>query len=135
MAVEKMTENPVAENSENLVRHESTESQENFITPAVDIFETENGLTLVADMPGLEKDHVNISIDNDILTIRGNYKQSVEREFLWQEFNTMSYFRQFTLGRKIDQESITADYRHGVLSVSLPLAEEAKPRQVHVNIS
>jgi HSP20 family protein len=132
-----MAENTVATQTQNTggaVSREQTRDQERFITPPVDIFEQDEGLVVMADMPGLERENLEISVDQDVLTIKGVHVDRGEREFLHREFTPASFFRQFNLGGKIDQGRINAEYRHGVLKVRLPFAEETKPRSIEVKV-
>ncbi|MEJ5349502.1 MAG: Hsp20/alpha crystallin family protein [Desulfosoma sp.] len=101
--------------------------------PAVDILETEEALTLVADMPGVSPENVDIDIRDDQLTIRGTVTLEGEGEtVLLREYGVGDYFRQFTLGRIIDQSKIEASMKNGVLTLTLPKVDKAKPRKVEV---
>lgn len=101
--------------------------------PAVDIYESEDALTLLADMPGVGPDSVTIDIRENQLTIRGNVTPEETKErFLLQEYGVGDYYRQFTLGRAIDQSKIEASMKDGVLMLKLPKAEAIKPRQIAV---
>lgn len=102
--------------------------------PAVDIFEKADGITLVADMPGVKSDQLTIDLRESVLTIRGRVtppesdkETGVAREFAWG-----SYYRQFTLADSIDQSKIEARLNDGVLRLELPKVEQAKPRQITV---
>jgi len=102
--------------------------------PAVDIFEKADGITLLADMPGVKPGQLSIDLRDDVLTIRGqvtspeaNSEAGVAREFAWG-----SYYRQFTLAESIDQSKIEAKLNDGVLRLELPKVERAKPRQITV---
>ncbi|MCC6548104.1 Hsp20/alpha crystallin family protein [Candidatus Sumerlaeota bacterium] len=115
---------------------ESTHEPERYISPAVDIYENEaSGLVVLADMPGLTNEAVSLSVEKDVLTIKGVARESVELPWVYREFTPVGYFRQFTLGKKIDQGAIKAEYKHGVLRVTLPFAEEVKPRQIEVKVA
>lgn len=104
--------------------------------PAVDIYETEEALTLVADMPGVSTENVDIDIRDDQLTIRGTVTLEGEGEaVLLREYGVGDYFRQFTLGRIIDQSKIEAAMKNGVLTLTLPKVDKAKPRKVEVKIA
>lgn len=103
-------------------------------TPAVDIFETESELTLLADLPGATKDDLAIDLDNNLLTIAGNVaapEASGEVDVL-REYRTGRYFRQFTLSDTIDQAKIEARLTDGVLRLRLPKMEAAKPKKIAV---
>lgn len=101
--------------------------------PAVDIYETQDALTLVADMPGVSPENVDIDLRDDQLTIRGTVTLEGEGEtVLLREYGVGDYYRQFTLGRIIDQSKIEAAMKDGVLTLTLPKVEKAKPRKVEV---
>jgi HSP20 family molecular chaperone IbpA len=102
--------------------------------PSVDIFESADGITLVADLPGVTSDQLTIDLRDDILTIRGDVaspegqsEAAVMREFEWG-----SYYRQFTLADTVDQSKIEGKLSDGVLRLELPKAEKAKPRKIVV---
>ena len=102
--------------------------------PAVDIFENINEITILADMPGVGSNNVDIDLRDDQLTIVGRV-EDVEREKevpLYKEFNWGDYFRQFTLSNVIDQAKITAKMDNGVLRLVLPKVEEVKPQKIKV---
>ncbi|MGQ9485254.1 MAG: Hsp20/alpha crystallin family protein [Desulfosoma sp.] len=104
--------------------------------PAVDIYETEEALTLVADMPGVSPENVDIDIRDDQLTIRGTVTLEGEGEtVLLREYGVGDYFRQFTLGRIIDQSKIEAAMKNGVLTLTLPKVDKARPRKVEVKLA
>ncbi|MGQ9670608.1 MAG: Hsp20/alpha crystallin family protein [Desulfosoma sp.] len=104
--------------------------------PAVDIYETEEALTLVADMPGVSPENVDIDIRDDQLTIRGTVTLESEGEtVLLREYGVGDYFRQFTLGRIIDQSKIEAAMKNGVLTLTLPKVDKARPRKVEVKLA
>ena len=103
-------------------------------TPSVDIFETETGITLLADMPGVNTKGLDIDLRDDILTLAGEVASpegSDEADVL-REYRTGKYVRQFTLSEAIDQSKISADLKHGVLRLVLPKAEKAVPRKITV---
>jgi HSP20 family protein len=102
--------------------------------PAVDIFESEEKITLLADMPGVASDNVSIDLHENQLTVSGEVEPltSEKEEYLLQEFETGTFHRQFTLSDRIDQNAITATVKDGVLRLVLPKAEKAKPRKIEV---
>ncbi len=103
-------------------------------TPAVDIFETEKEITLLADMPGVEPGDLTIDLRENILTLTADVRpleKSDEQEIL-VEYETGRYYRQFTLGESIDQENIDAKLKDGVLRLSLPKVEKATPKKITV---
>jgi len=111
---------------------ESTRDVPVFVPP-VDIYESDGELTLVADMPGVPPENVEIDLNNDQLTIKGVAvtHQNGGRP-LFREYAVGDYYRQFTLSSAIDRTKIGASMKDGVLKVVLPKAEVAKPRKVEV---
>jgi HSP20 family protein len=111
---------------------ESTRDVPQYI-PATDIYESQDALTLVADMPGVAPENVTIDIRDNQLTVRGtvNIEKSSARVIL-QEYGVGDYYRQFTLGRMIDQSKIEASMKDGVLALTLPKADATKPRKIAV---
>jgi len=103
-------------------------------TPAVDIFETEDRISLLADMPGVKVKDLKIDLRDSVLTLSGRVDAgSHEKEAsVLCEFESGTYFRQFTLSEMIDQAKIDAKLADGVLRLELPKAERAKPRQIAV---
>lgn len=103
-------------------------------TPAVDIFETENELVVLADMPGVSSDGLNISLENDLLTIEGvvDDQTKPQEKILLQEYLLGRYWRQFTLGEAVDRDKIEATMTNGRLRLVLPKSEAAKPRKIEV---
>ena len=105
-------------------------------TPAVDIFETENEITLLADMPGVSSDSITIDLRENMLTFSGEAASefSGDEEEIALEYETGKYYRQFTLSSVIDQKKIDATLTDGVLRLSLPKIEKAAPRKIDVKI-
>jgi HSP20 family protein len=103
-------------------------------TPLVDIFESEQNITVLADMPGVAGEGVSIDLQNNELKITGEVEdQGSEKErYLLREYNTGRFHRHFTLSDHIDQSKITASMKDGVLRLVLPKAEKAKPRRIEV---
>ncbi|MHB8068027.1 MAG: Hsp20/alpha crystallin family protein [Desulfobaccales bacterium] len=104
--------------------------------PAVDIFETPEALTLVADMPGVPNDKVTLDIKDNHLIISGEITPPLAagETMLLQEYHTGDYQREFHLGSNIDQGRIEANMKDGVLRLLLPKAEKAKPRKIEVKV-
>jgi HSP20 family protein len=103
-------------------------------TPNVDIFENDHEITLLADMPGVTADNLTIDLKKSILTLIGEVLpfESENEEAVMVEYETGKYLRQFTLSSMIDQSKIDAKLTDGVLRLTLPKVEEAKPRQIEV---
>lgn len=102
-------------------------------TPVVDILENKEALILVADMPGVSKDGVEIHIEDNQLGIRGQIVAENLGGPLIEEYPTGDYMRTFTLSNLIDQSKIEASMKNGVLRVVLPKAEAAKPRKITIH--
>jgi HSP20 family protein len=114
---------------------EETRSQERYVTPPVDIYETEEGLVVKADLPGVAKENLEVRVENNLLTIRGKSTHVAPGDPIYREYELANFFRQFELNERVDQAKISADLKHGVLTLNLPKAEEAKPRTIDVKIT
>ena len=103
--------------------------------PTVDIFETEDALTVVLEMPGVAKENVDIGVEGGLLTVEGRIDFSKYEGLrpVYGEYNVGPYRRSFRLSSRIDQGKISAELSDGVLTLVLPKAEEAKPRRISVN--
>ena len=114
--------------------HESTVSARRFL-PVTDIFETDQALTVILEMPGVDRDKVDIHVENNVLTIEGgvDFTKYQGLQPLYTEYNVGDYARSFQLSSTINQEGITADLKDGVVTLILPKAEKAKPRKIKVN--
>lgn len=102
--------------------------------PVTDIFETEQVLTVVLEMPGVVKENVDVSVENDILTIEGriDYSKYEGLQPVYTEYNIGHYVRSFQISSKIEQSEISAELKDGVMTLVLPKAEKAKPRKIKV---
>jgi HSP20 family protein len=103
-------------------------------TPAVDIFETEKEITLLADMPGVKAGDLNIDLNENVLSLDGDVKspEGTGEADIMREYRTGKYYRQFTLSQVIDQGKIDASMKDGVLRLRLPKVEAATPRKIAV---
>jgi HSP20 family protein len=120
------------------VRSQGDESALTAWAPSVDIYETPNELVVKADLPEVDEKDIDIRVENNLLTIRGERKfdKSVtEDNYLRIERTYGSFSRSFSLPNTVNSEAIRAEYKNGVLTVNLPKREESKPRQVKVNIT
>ena len=106
-------------------------------TPAVDIFETDKEITLLADMPGVKTDSLNIDLHENVLSLDGDVQspEGGDERDVFREYRTGKYYRQFTLSQMIDQSKIEAAMKDGVLRLRLPKVEAAKPRKIAVKAS
>lgn len=113
---------------------EPTKAERQFV-PAVDIFETDEAVTVMAEMPGVDKSGVDINLEDDVLTIKGlREEDGAEGEtILLKEYESGSYMRRFTLSETIDQSKIEATMQNGMLLLKLPKAAPAKPRKIEVS--
>ena len=106
--------------------------------PAVDIYETEHELVVKADLPDVKPEDLDLRVENNILTIRGQRKfekKVNEDNYLRVERAYGSFSRSFSLANTVNSEAIKADYQDGVLTLSVPKREEAKPKQIKVNVA
>jgi len=113
---------------------ERTRDQDLYVQPPVDIYETNDGLVLLADLPGVSQSDLDLRIEDDILTIQAKAKHAVEAEPIYREFELVNFFRQFELSDQVNQERISARLQHGVLMLEMPKAEKAKPRQIPIKV-
>ena len=114
-------------------QQESTVPARTFM-PTTDIYETESALTVVLEMPGVDKGNVDISVEAGVLTIEGrlDFSKYQDMQPIYTEYNIGHYRRSFSLSSKIDQSKIGAEMADGVLTITLAKAEEAKPRRISV---
>jgi len=114
-------------------RDESTRPGTYFL-PAVDIFETPDELVLVADMPGVPSDAVDVRLEGDQLTIEGRVRPEDYEGLkpLYVEYGLGGYHRRFTLGETVDRDNIKAQLKNGVLVLRLPKAQHARMRRIDV---
>ena len=106
--------------------------------PAADIYETEHELVVKVDLPDVDPKELDLRVENNILTIRGERKfesKVTESNYLRVERTYGSFARSFALANTVNAEAIKADYRNGVLTLTIPKREEAKPKQIKVNVA
>jgi HSP20 family molecular chaperone IbpA len=133
MANEKTHEVQTVEHEDETTALEQTRPGPVFV-PAVDIFEEDGNITVLADMPGVKPEHLTIDLRENVLTMTGDAEdtEGENEEELIREYNVGRYYRQFTVSDNIDQEKIEANLTDGVLRLVLPKAEASKPRQIEV---
>lgn len=103
-------------------------------TPAVDVKETENALTLFVELPGIKKDGIDISLENGVLTVSGERRIDADQESYRRVERLYGNFsRAFRIPRDVDATRVQASYESGVLQLELPKVEAAKPRQIKIN--
>ncbi len=111
---------------------EETRSTGRVLIPAVDIFESDDNLTLVADMPGVDKEGLDINLDKGLLSIKGQVTLPDRGQTVVREFSGANYHRQFKISEHIDAEKTSAELVNGVLTLTLPKAESAKPKKIEI---
>jgi HSP20 family protein len=132
-----MTEQELTtQNKQEVKSDEPTRPGRSYV-PNVDISETENALWLRADMPGVKEDSIEISVENNVLSIEGQVALQEYEDLapVYTEYNVGNYQRRFTLTTTIDADKIHAHLSNGVLELELPKAESAKPRRITVQVS
>ena len=103
--------------------------------PTVDISETDDAFVVKAELPGVDKDDVSVKIENGILTIRGEKKTEIEDKKKHRiECTYGSFVRSFTLPQATKSDSIEAEYKNGILNLTIPKSEEVKPKEIEVKI-
>ena len=125
---------PTTQNK-SLSSREETRSEERYVTPPVDIYENGDALIVTADLPGVSKENLDVRVENNLLTIRGKPSHLASGDPVYREYELASFFRQFELNEKVDQANISAELQHGVLTLRLPKAQGAQPRQIEVRIT
>ena len=106
--------------------------------PAVDIYETNDSFVVSADLPGLNKDEIQIDLKDNTLTLKGEkkFEEKVSKDnYIRVERAYGSFVRSFTLPQNVDPEKIKAKYKEGILEMTIPKKEEAKPKQIKVELS
>ena len=119
-------------------RNQAEESALTTWAPAVDIYETPNELVVKADLPDVNEKDIDVRVENNLLTIREErkFEKSVsEDNYLRVERTYGAFSRSFSLPNTVNAEAIGAEYKNGVLTVTLPKREESKPRQVKVTVN
>lgn len=126
-------------NDENQLSNASDRERQTYQTtfsPRFDIWEGEDELILYGDLPGVDPDGLDIQFENRQLTIHGKVcRRGDGVNYLYSEYGVGDFHRSFTIGEAINSEAISAELRHGVLTLHLPKSEEAKPRRIEVKAS
>ena len=130
-----MAEKTMPPSEQKSVKQEETRSNENYLRPPVDILESEDGLTILVDLPGITKERLSIGIDNGILTIEGTADTVPAGREVYREFTVPSYYRQFQIPDELDQQQAKAELVNGVLTLRLFKSEAAKPRKITVQVA
>ncbi|HUB14720.1 MAG TPA: Hsp20/alpha crystallin family protein [Acetobacteraceae bacterium] len=124
----------VREKQELVSKQEKTVPGRYFV-PSADIFETEQALTVVMEMPGVDKKDLDVALENDVLRVEGkiDFAKYEGMEPVYTEYNVGHYTRSFTLSNKIDQAGISAQLDDGVLTLTLPKMKEVQPRRIAIS--
>jgi len=111
-------------------------SDETTLLPPVDVIEDASGITLYADLPGVPRDKLHLQVEADTLTIEGEIDLEMPGgiEASHTEVNLSRYRRVFTLSKELDPNKVSAEFRNGVLKLSIPKAEHAQPRKVEIKV-
>ena len=108
---------------------------EHYVSPPVDIYETADGFALVADLPGVPQDNLEVSVTHNVLTIKGHAPRRLPGKARYQEFQLASVFRQFKLNNALDTDQVDAEIKNGVLQLRIPKAKAAVARQVDIKLA
>ncbi len=117
-----------------LVSKEEKTVPARYYVPSTDIYETEDALTVVMEVPGVERKDLEVNLENDVLRVEGriDFSKYEGLDPLYTEYNIGHFARSFTLSNKIDQQKISAQLDDGVLTLTLNKAEEARPRRIRI---
>jgi HSP20 family molecular chaperone IbpA len=115
-------------------KKEESTAPARFFVPQADIFETESALTLILEMPGVDKKNVDVSVEDGVLNVQGriDFSKYEGMQPVYTEYNIGHYRRSFSLSSKINQNKISAEMKDGVLTLVLQKADEAKPRKITI---
>ena len=118
-------------------KEDTARSDVQVMVPPVDVVEDAFGITLIADLPGVAKDKLHVRIEADALSIEGEVDLPLSNglEATYAEVQSPRYQRSFTLGQELDTEKVVAEFRHGVLKLTIPKVEQAKPRKIEVQVA
>lgn len=119
--------------TENTAAMERIRNVKTFV-PRVDIYETKDALFVIADMPGVDENSVDVELEKNILTISGRVENGKVKDYslVFSEYEVGDYERTFTLSDEIDRDKIKATVRQGVLRLELPKAEKVKPKKIAI---
>jgi HSP20 family protein len=120
----------------NQVQLSEQQREQPAVVPPVDVFENESGITLLADLPGVTRERLGVRVDGETLTIEASaaIEGPQAMELIYNEAPYPAYRRSFTLSRELDSSRIDATLKDGVLRLSIPKSEEARPRRIEVRV-
>ena len=130
-----MSEELAVQEKKELVDGEERTVPAKYYVPAADIYETEGALSVVLEMPGVEKENVTVNLDRNVLQIEGriefsNYENA---DAVYTEYNIGHFSRSFSIGSAVDPENIEATVKDGILTLTLHKRKEVQPRRIEVN--
>lgn len=114
---------------------EATRGSEGYARPAVDIYESADALVLMADLPGVIKESLEVHVEDAVLTIQAKASHAAPGDLIYREYDLSGFFREFQLNDEIDKQKVSAELKSGVLTLYLPKKEKAKPRQIEVKVN
>ena len=128
--------NAVQTSSSSVARAAQDAQPQPYVVPPVDVFENDNAITLLADLPGVTRDQLQVRVDGETLVLEATASASgpENMQLVYGEAQCPTYKRQFTLSRELDTGRIEAQLRDGVLRLTIPKAEEARPRRIQVQV-
>jgi HSP20 family protein len=135
--VNRQNDQPQASSRQDVSRSDTARRDTQAITPRVDVLEDDTGITVIADMPGVSKDSLEIKVENDALLIEGAVSAATPQamEATYAEVRIPRYRRSFTLSRELDTGRIEAQLKDGVLRLRIPKHEQARPQRISVKVS
>jgi HSP20 family protein len=118
-------------------QQQQQQAPQRFVVPPVDVFENDVAITLLADLPGVTRDQLHVRVDGEALVLEATATTAgpENMELVYGEAQCPAYRRQFTLSRELDTSRIEAQLRDGVLRLTIPKAEEARPRRIEVQVA
>jgi len=125
--------NTVTQKEERPLRMQAQNPEGSYASPNVNVVETKDGYILEAEMPGVAKEGLEVSLEENLLTITGRRQPGPSANLLHRESNTVDYRRVFELDPAIESGKISAQIEQGILTLTLPKAEKVKPRRITVN--
>ena len=134
--VSRAADKPQESSRQDAMRPDSARGDTQAMTPRVDVLEDDTGITVVADMPGVSKDSLEIKVENDALSIEGAVSAATPQamEATYAEVRIPRYRRSFTLSRELDSGRIEAQLKDGVLRLRIPKHEQARPQRISVKV-
>jgi len=132
-----VTRNESASRSDTATRHEAAQRSDTTLLPPVDVFEDSTGITLRTDLPGVPKDKLTLQVEAGTLTIEGEVSIPTPEgmQATYAEVDVPRFRRVFTLSKELDTAKVSAEFKHGVLSIRIPKAEHAQPRRIDISVS